>query len=124
MTMGARGACEGSAGPYGMISARSSPIGKGRRRKGRTVARNRGFPVAPVSGVVYLPGMARHFPVARPAADVAALARGIRAGERAMLARAITLVESRRADHQKAAGALVQSIIADTGRAVRVGITG
>src|SRR5215831_20493547 len=56
--------------------------------------------------------------------DVAALARGIRAGERAVIARAITLIESRRADHQKAARRLVQELLPATGHAVRVGITG
>ncbi|MGE0563175.1 MAG: methylmalonyl Co-A mutase-associated GTPase MeaB [Pseudolabrys sp.] len=56
--------------------------------------------------------------------DVAALARGIRAGERAVLARAITLVESTRADHRAAAHALVQKLLPDTGKAVRLGITG
>ncbi|MEZ5764324.1 MAG: methylmalonyl Co-A mutase-associated GTPase MeaB [Xanthobacteraceae bacterium] len=56
--------------------------------------------------------------------DVAALADALRAGNRAALARAITLVESRRADHQAAARDLVQSVLPDTGRAVRVGITG
>jgi len=50
--------------------------------------------------------------------------RGIRAGERAVIARAITLVESRRADHQRAARRLVQDLLPDTGKAVRVGITG
>src|SRR5512138_539127 len=56
--------------------------------------------------------------------DVARLAKGIEAGERAMLARAITLLESKRADHQKAARALIQELLPATGRAVRVGITG
>ncbi|MET0179928.1 MAG: methylmalonyl Co-A mutase-associated GTPase MeaB [Novosphingobium sp.] len=56
--------------------------------------------------------------------DIASLARGIRAGERGVIARAITLVESRRADHQKAARALVQELLPSTGKAVRVGITG
>jgi LAO/AO transport system kinase len=56
--------------------------------------------------------------------DIARLARGIRAGERAVIARAITLVESRRADHQRAARLLVQELLPDTGGAVRVGITG
>jgi LAO/AO transport system kinase len=61
----------------------------------------------------------------RPAVpDIARLARGIRAGERAVLARAITLIESRRLDHQKAARRLVQDLLPQTGRAVRVGITG
>jgi LAO/AO transport system kinase len=56
--------------------------------------------------------------------DTARLARGIRAGERAVLARAITLVESRRTDHQRAARLLVQDLLPDTGGGVRVGITG
>ncbi len=60
----------------------------------------------------------------RSTPDVAALARGIRDGERAVLARAITLIESKRADHQKAARALVQELLPATGKAVRVGITG
>ncbi len=58
------------------------------------------------------------------APDVTALARKLRAGDRATLARAITLVESRRADHQQAAHRLVQELLAETGKAVRVGITG
>jgi LAO/AO transport system kinase len=58
------------------------------------------------------------------APDVAALMRGIRAGDRAVIARAITLVESRRLDHQKAARHLVQALLPFTGNAVRVGITG
>jgi len=56
--------------------------------------------------------------------ELANLARGIRAGERAVIARAITLVESRRADHQKSARHLVQELLPATGKAVRVGITG
>src|SRR5215510_7644445 len=56
--------------------------------------------------------------------DLADLARGIRARERAVIARAITLVESRRADHQKAARLLVQELLPLTGKAIRVGITG
>src|SRR5216683_2762214 len=56
--------------------------------------------------------------------DLANLARGIRARERAVIARAITLVESRRADHQKAARRLVQELLPLTGKAIRVGMTG
>jgi GTPase len=56
--------------------------------------------------------------------DLARLARGIRAGERAVLARAITLIESRRSDHQQAARRLVQELLPHTGESVRVGITG
>jgi LAO/AO transport system kinase len=56
--------------------------------------------------------------------DVAELARRVRAGERAVLARAITLIESKRADHRGAARALVQDLLPQTGQAMRVGITG
>jgi len=56
--------------------------------------------------------------------DVTTLAQDLRAGHRAALARAITLVESRRADHQAAARELVQALLPQTGRAIRVGITG
>jgi LAO/AO transport system kinase len=60
-----------------------------------------------------------------PAAiDIDALARGIRAGERATLARAITLIESKRDDHRKLAHRLVQMLLPETGRALRIGITG
>src|SRR6202451_3427248 len=56
--------------------------------------------------------------------DLKALTKDLRAGHRAALARAITLIESRRGDHQAAARDLVQALLPDTGRAVRVGITG
>jgi LAO/AO transport system kinase len=52
------------------------------------------------------------------------LARSIREGNRAMLARAITLIESKRADHRKQAHRLVQKLLPATGTALRVGITG
>jgi LAO/AO transport system kinase len=56
--------------------------------------------------------------------DVAALAAGIRAGDRAVLARAITLIESKRANHRQAAHRLVQELLPATDKAIRVGITG
>ena len=56
--------------------------------------------------------------------DAKALAKDLRVGNRAALARAITLIESRRGDHQAAARDLVQALLPDTGRAIRVGITG
>ncbi len=59
-----------------------------------------------------------------PSADVARLARGVRAGDRADLSRAITLIESKRADHRRSAAALMQALVGATGKAVRVGITG
>src|SRR5262245_1054200 len=59
-----------------------------------------------------------------PVPDLAKLARGVRAGERAVIARAITLVEGRRAGHEKAPRRLVPELLPATGKAVRVGITG
>ena len=56
--------------------------------------------------------------------DVERLARDIRAGDRTVLSRAITLIESKRADHRRSAAALTQALLRDTGKAVRVGITG
>jgi LAO/AO transport system kinase len=41
-----------------------------------------------------------------------------------VLARAITLIESKRVDHRTAARALVQELLPQTGRALRIGITG
>src|SRR5690242_10446383 len=54
----------------------------------------------------------------------AELVGGIRAGDRATLARAITLIESKRADHRKTAHHLVQELLPLTGKGVRLGITG
>src|SRR5580704_10937425 len=56
--------------------------------------------------------------------DIERLAQGIRGGDRTVLSRAITLIESKRADHRAAGAALMQALIKDTGNAVRVGITG
>ena len=52
------------------------------------------------------------------------LADRIAAGERAALARAITLVESTRADHQGEARELLTALMPQTGKAWRVGLTG
>jgi len=71
----------------------------------------------------HVPTAARSRP-SPPDIDIAPFVRGIRAGERAVLARAITLVESKRSDHQKSARALVQGLLPHTGAARRVGITG
>src|SRR3954468_5420594 len=60
----------------------------------------------------------------KPSPDIKSLAKELRAGHRAALARAITLIESRRADHQAAARELVQALLPDTGQAIRIGITG
>ena len=52
------------------------------------------------------------------------LAVGVREGDRAAIARAITLVESRRADHREQAQRLLVELLPATGNAERVGITG
>ncbi|MFN8110562.1 MAG: methylmalonyl Co-A mutase-associated GTPase MeaB [Thermoleophilia bacterium] len=53
-----------------------------------------------------------------------ALADAVRRGDRSALARAITLVESTRADHRRTADALLQELLPHTGGALRLGITG
>ncbi len=60
----------------------------------------------------------------RRAVPVAELAEGVLAGDRVMLARAITLVESNAPAHFEQAQELLTRILPRTGGAVRVGITG
>jgi LAO/AO transport system kinase len=48
----------------------------------------------------------------------------LRAGDRRAMARAITLLESTRDDHQAQGRAILDAVVADTGDAVRVGISG
>jgi LAO/AO transport system kinase len=62
--------------------------------------------------------------VSDAAADPAALADALRAGDRRALARAITLVESTRDDHRRDAEVLLDAVLADTGGAIRAGISG
>lgn len=52
------------------------------------------------------------------------LADAIRGGDRAALSRAITLLESTRADHRERAQQLLLELLPDAGNAHRVGITG
>jgi len=52
------------------------------------------------------------------------LAAAIRNGDRAALPRAITLVESTRADHREEAQQLLMALMPDAGSAMHVGITG
>jgi LAO/AO transport system kinase len=52
------------------------------------------------------------------------LAAGVLAGDRTLLAKAITLVESTRADHTTRARELITQLMPHTGTAIRVGITG
>nr|WP_232794375.1 methylmalonyl Co-A mutase-associated GTPase MeaB [Pseudofrankia saprophytica] len=63
-------------------------------------------------------------PAVRHTVDVDAYADGVLANNRTMVARAITLVESRRPDHQAAAQRLLVKLLPHTGKARRVGITG
>src|SRR5262245_46584613 len=44
--------------------------------------------------------------------------------DRTSLARAITLIESTREDHQKEAQALLADVLPQTGKSIRVGVTG
>ncbi len=56
--------------------------------------------------------------------DPDALAAGVLQGDRGQLSRAITLVESRRDDHQEQAQRMLQQLLPHTGKAVRLGISG
>jgi LAO/AO transport system kinase len=55
---------------------------------------------------------------------VAEFRDGVRAGERRRIAKAITLLESRRADHAALGQAVLEELVPYTGHAVRVGVTG
>lgn len=57
-------------------------------------------------------------------AEVTTLADAILAGDRRALARAITLVESARSADRHKAEALLTSLLANTGKAMRIGISG
>ena len=56
--------------------------------------------------------------------DPAGLERGVRAAERRAVARAITLVESSRPDHQPAASELLERLAQAPGQALRIGLSG
>ncbi|MGC7095721.1 methylmalonyl Co-A mutase-associated GTPase MeaB [Amycolatopsis lurida] len=56
--------------------------------------------------------------------DVTAYAKGVLAGDRGLLSKAITLVESQRADHRGQAQDLLVELLPHAGGAQRVGITG
>lgn len=60
----------------------------------------------------------------RPQLSPTDFAERVSGGDRAALAQAITLIESRRSDHQAQARDLVQSLLPKTGRALRIGVTG
>lgn len=56
--------------------------------------------------------------------DPAEMAAAVKSGNRAMLARAITLVESRKREHQDLAQSVLQHLVPHAGNAIRLGITG
>ena len=58
------------------------------------------------------------------ASDIPALAGAVRGGDRTALARAITLVESTRADHREQSQRLLMELMPNAGSAMHVGITG
>lgn len=60
-------------------------------------------------------------PALPPTAELAEL---IRSGDRMWLARAITLIESRKSDHRLKAAELLTALMPDAGQADRIGLTG
>ncbi len=56
--------------------------------------------------------------------EVAALADGVIAGNRRVLAQAITLIESTRSDHRAAASDLLERLMPHAGNSIRLGISG
>ena len=60
----------------------------------------------------------------RAGLSIAEYAAGVRAGDRTVLARAITLVESTKPEHGRQAQELLQDLLPSTGGALRLGITG
>jgi LAO/AO transport system kinase len=63
-------------------------------------------------------------PPPRPAPDIDRLETGVRAGDRSLLAQAITLIESERPEHADLGQRLLQRLLPMTGGSFRVGITG
>lgn len=60
----------------------------------------------------------------RETLSLEAYVEGVRSGDRAKLARAITLIESSRAEHGELSQRLLKELLSETGKAWRVGITG
>ena len=68
--------------------------------------------------------MAQRTTPSRPATEPDRLADRVLAGDRAAIARAITLVESKRADHRAEAQRLLSALLPHTGGAQRIGVSG
>ena len=60
----------------------------------------------------------------RPLLPAAAYRDGVRAGDRRMVAKTITLLESTRADHAALGQEILEELVPHTGGATRVGVTG
>ena len=58
------------------------------------------------------------------AISIATLADGVLKGDRAARGRAVTLIESTRADHQQQARELLELLLPHTGNSIRIGISG
>jgi LAO/AO transport system kinase len=56
--------------------------------------------------------------------DLQAYVQGVRQGDKRMLAKTITLVESSLSEHQDLSRRILDQLLPDTGKAVRLGITG
>src|SRR5262249_19776501 len=70
------------------------------------------------------PARAARMSAAAPAESPEALCEAVRRGDRRALARTITLLESTRADLAARGQAVLEGLVAETGGATRVGITG
>ncbi|TGK33838.1 methylmalonyl Co-A mutase-associated GTPase MeaB [Leptospira gomenensis] len=73
----------------------------------------------PSSGGIRSTGISR-----KPLPSAEAFVKGILAGDRVMLSRAITLVESARADHKELAEKIIDACLPHSGNSIRIGITG
>lgn len=60
----------------------------------------------------------------KPSIKTSDLVQGILSGDRTLLSRAITLVESSKAEHQEQAQEIIEACLPHAGKSVRIGITG
>ena len=81
-------------------------------------------PVSPTVLSLSKEGLANCQPVLRQAQDERALSTRLLDGERRALAKAITLIESTRADHRAQADVLLDELLPHTGQSLRLGISG
>ena len=70
------------------------------------------------------PGASTSGPSQADAAEVEEHCRQVRAGDRRGVAKAITLLESTRGDRASLGQRILESVVSETGKAIRVGITG